>query len=188
MYKRQAHTRAAAERAAAELTARQADQPAEPPPVTAEEWLAAHDAEAKAEDPHRNITDDHDLADIADQRAQDQREVDHRKPLAQSPEPEIRDQTADHGTAESIPRDRAADEVRVPTADETAESVRRAQRALQELKHRQAAEARHAEDEAGEEVSRWHAHRELRATDHQARGGPTTQEPGHEALVLDAFV
>ena len=53
-YAHTAETRAAAERAAAELTARQADQPAEPPPVTAEEWLAAHDAEAKAEDPYRN--------------------------------------------------------------------------------------------------------------------------------------
>jgi hypothetical protein len=49
---------------------------------------------------------------------------------------------------------RDADEVRVPTADETAQSVRRARRALQELKHRQAAEARHAEDEGQEEASR----------------------------------
>ena len=78
--------------------------------------------------------------------------------------------------------------MRVPTAEETAESVRRAQRALQELKQRQAAETRHAEDEAQDEAARWHAHQELQATEHQARGGPTTQEPGHEVLVLDAFV
>ena len=188
-YAHTAETRAAAERAAAELTARQADQPAEPPPVTAEEWLAAHDAEAKAEDPYRKITDEHDLADVADQRAKDQREGGHGKPLTQSPEPDIREETAQQGTAEkSVARDRAADEVRVPTADETAESVRRAQRALQELKHRQAAEARHAEDEAREEVSRWHADQESRATDHEARSGPANHKDGHEAFVLDAFV
>ena len=84
-------------------------------------------------------------------------------------------------------RDRAADEVRVPPADETAESVRRAQRALQELKHRQAAEARHAEDDAREEVSRWHADQEPRATDHEARSGPHYKD-GPEAFVLDASV
>ena len=78
--------------------------------------------------------------------------------------------------------------MRVPTADETAESVRRAQRALQELKHRQAADARHAEDEARDEASRWHADQETRATDHEARSGPANQEDGHEAFVLDASV
>lgn len=52
-YAHTAATRAAAERAAAELTARQADQRPEPPPVTAEAWLAAHAAEVKAEDPYR---------------------------------------------------------------------------------------------------------------------------------------
>ena len=74
-YAHTAETRAAAERAAAELATRQADRPAEPPPVTAKEWLAAHDAEARAEDPHRPITDDHDLTDTADQRARDQRDA-----------------------------------------------------------------------------------------------------------------
>jgi hypothetical protein len=48
-------TRAAAERAAAELTTRQADQPPEPTPVATKEWLAAHDAEAKAEDPTERL-------------------------------------------------------------------------------------------------------------------------------------
>jgi hypothetical protein len=85
-------------------------------------------------------------------------------------------------------RDRAADEVRVPTADETAESVRRAQRALQELKNRQAAEARHAEDEAIEDISRWHADQKSRAIDHDRQRRPINQEDGHEAFVLDAFV
>jgi hypothetical protein len=84
-----------------------------------------------------------------------------------------------------VARNRAADEVRVPTAEETAESVRRAQRALQELKHREAAEARHAEEEAQEESSRWHA--DQRATDQDARGGPTNHKDRQEALALNAF-
>ena len=78
--------------------------------------------------------------------------------------------------------------MRVPTADETAESVRRAQRALQELKNRQAAEARHAEDQAVEDMSRWHADQESRTTDSDRLGRPINQEDGREAFVLDAFV
>jgi len=188
-YAHTATTRAAAERAASELTSRQADQPAEPPAITAEEWLAAHDADAKAEDPYRTITDEHDLAEIADQRVQDQRDVSRDTPLAQSPEPDIREEAAEQRTVgASITRDRAADEVRVPTAEETAESVGRAKRALQEVKQRRAAEARHAEDEARDEASRWQVDQEYRATDHEARNGKVNREDGHEAFVLDALV
>jgi hypothetical protein len=188
-YAHTAATRAAAERAAAELTARQADMRAELPPITAEEWLTAHDAEAKAEDPYRRITNEHDLADVVDRRVEDQQEVDHGKPLAQSPEPDIREATAAEGTSEKLmARNRAADEVRAPTADETAESVRRAQRALQELKHRQAADARHTEDEAREEVSRWHADQQSRTPQQRARSGPANHEEGHGGVVRDALV
>ena len=125
---------------------------------------------------------------MADQWAKDQREGGHGKALTQSPEPDIRESTAQQSTAEkAVARNRAADEVRVPTAEETADSVRRAQRALQEFKHRQAAEARHAQDEASEEVSRWQADQESRAADHEARSGPANHKDGHDALVLDAF-
>jgi hypothetical protein len=75
---------------------------------------------------------------------------------------------------EAAPRDirqEAADEparddghdpeaVRVPSADETAESVRRAQRALAELRQRQAIEEQRDADEARErddDLARWHA-------------------------------
>jgi len=81
-YAHTAQTRAAAERAAAELATRRADLSAEPPPVTARDWLAAHDAEARAEDPYRPVTGEHDLADTEDQRARDQREVRTAGPLA----------------------------------------------------------------------------------------------------------
>ena len=184
-YAHTAETRAIAERAAAELAGRQVDQIAEPPPVTAEEWLAAHNVEAKAEDAHRRINDEHDLAEIADQRTKDQNEVDHHEPLVQSPEPDIRHRTDNHRWAESMSH--ASDEVRVPTADETAESVRRAQRALLELKHRQAADARHA-DEASEQNSRCRADQESRTIDDETHSRPTNQDDGREAFVLDAFV
>ena len=190
-YAHTAATRAAAERAAAELTARQADQPSEPPTVTAEEWLAAHDAEAKAEEPYRTITDEHDLAEVADQRAQDERDVGRDKPQpVRSPESDIREEAAEKPTVEtSTTSERAADEVRVPTVDETAESVRRAQRALQELKQRQAADTRHADDEARQEASRFQADQQTsRATKHGARNGPTNGEDHDAAFVLGAAV
>jgi hypothetical protein len=51
-----------------------------------------------------------------------------------------------------------ATNVRVPSPDETAESVRRAQRALAEVKQRQVVDERRANDEArDEELTRWHA-------------------------------
>jgi hypothetical protein len=168
-YAHTAETRAAAERAAAELTARQADQRPEPPPVTAREWLEAHDAAARAEDRYRPITDDQDLTDVDQQRTRDQREAGPAQPPPESAESasrDIRQEAAEDADADKrSARDRAGDAVRVPTADETAESVRRAQRALQELKYRQADDARHAEDEARDEASRWHADPEARATD-----------------------
>jgi hypothetical protein len=168
-YAHTAETRATAERAAAELTARQADQRPEPPPVTAREWLDAHDAAARAEDPYRPITDDHDLTDVDHQRTRDQREAGPAQPPPESAESaprDIRQEAAEDTDADKrAARDHAADTVRIPTADETAESVRRAQHALQELKHRQADDARHAEDEANDEASRWHPDPETRASD-----------------------
>jgi hypothetical protein len=168
-YAHTAETRAAAERAAAELTNRQADQRPEPPPVTAEEWLAAHDAAVRVEDHYRPITDHHDLTDVAEQRTRDQREAGPAQPppgSAGSAPRDIRQEAAEETDADKrAARDRAADAVRVPTADETAESVRRAQRALHELKYRQADDARHAEDEARDEASRWQADQETRATE-----------------------
>ena len=85
-YAHTAQTRAAAERAAAELAARRANDATEPRPVTAEEWLAAHNAEARVEDPYRPVTDEHDLSDTAEQRARDQRETGPAEPSPESAE------------------------------------------------------------------------------------------------------
>ncbi len=157
-YAHTAETRAAAERAAAELAKRQVESVAEPPPITAEEWLAAHDAEALAEDAHRPITDENELAETADERAIAEREAGPMRPApegAGSMLLDVREEAAkasdgDRGT-QHVGR---TDAVRVPTADETAESVRRAQRALAELKYRRAAEASRTEDDARDEASR----------------------------------
>ena len=188
-YAHTAETRSAAERAAAELTARQVDGPAEPRLVTAREWLAAHNDEARAEDPHRTIADDHDLADPTDQRERDQRDAAAGKPPADSAEVPSRDirQKVTEGTAgeKLLADDGAVDAVRVPTADETADSVRRAQRALQELKHRQAEDARHVEGEARDEASRRHVEQQNQGVDDEMRSGRAN---GPELVALETPV
>lgn len=69
-YAHTAETRAAADRARIELSARVVDdeQTAEPA-ITAEEWLDAHRESERVEDPHRAITTEADLADQVQQRA-----------------------------------------------------------------------------------------------------------------------
>ncbi|MPY97747.1 MAG: relaxase domain-containing protein [Actinophytocola sp.] len=149
-----AATRAAAERATAELEARRVADGREEEVVTADEWLAAHDEHERAEDEHREIIDKADLADVAEQRADDTRQAEP-EPNADTAEtvvPDVRDVAADEPDRESD------DRVRVPSADETAESVEQAQRALAEMQARREAEQRRAEDEArAERIERWHA-------------------------------
>ena len=223
-YAHTAETRAAADRARAELTARQAagDLGPDEPAVTAGEWLAATDVEARAEDPHRAITAEHEVADLEAQRDNDHRDartdndadpdgtidsvrvaggrgreqgvgaidihqsgaaivepepapVDIRQQAERGPEhdrrPDAAEANAEAGadtTAAASPvsdddrrsrrsADQDEDTVRVPSSDETAESVRRAQRALAELRQREVIEARRAHDEARDaELARWH--------------------------------
>jgi hypothetical protein len=73
-YAHTAQTRAAADRATAELSARQADpRAADDRQVSPDEWLNQHQAALAAEDPHRVITGEHELTDIAETREHDQR-------------------------------------------------------------------------------------------------------------------
>jgi conjugative relaxase-like TrwC/TraI family protein len=232
-YAHTAETRAAADRARSELSARQAadDTTGIEREVTADDWLDQHRAAVEAEDPHRTITDDHDLTDLAEARENDQRTarrrdhdanvVDeaaahadrdnskHSRPAdaaslnelvedattvpadpGAAPEPDANTADVDPGAGEIAdgvparavldhepglaPRDirqeageeparddgHDPDTVRVPSTRETAESVRRAHRALAELKQRQAIDDRRAADEARErddELVRWHS-------------------------------
>ncbi|UUV34303.1 relaxase domain-containing protein [Amycolatopsis roodepoortensis] len=144
-YAHTAETRAAADRASAEISARNLDTtPA--PLVTADEWLDVHHEHMAAEDVHREVTADHDLTDVAQQRATDVDTVttpdDVEDVVAEIEVADVREVAAvEDPVAES-------DEVRVPSAEETAGAVEQAQRALKEIAARQAAEERHAEEEA----------------------------------------
>jgi len=95
-YAHTAETRAAADRALDELACRGIDPDQPDHVITAEEWLAAHTAEQLA-DPHRQITDETDLAEIVEQRATDTRAVDTAPPaeVAETNVADIRDQATD---------------------------------------------------------------------------------------------
>ena len=61
------------------------------------------------------------------------------------------------------------DTVRVPSAEQTADSVARAQRALAEIRAREAAEEREAaEQQRAEQLSRWHTQDQAAETEHAA--------------------
>ena len=152
-YAHTAATRAAADRAQAELAERRAtrgeDQAAAR--VTAEEHLAARD---QADD-HFEITDETDLADVAAQREADRRVV-GREPHRDAAETGLTDIRE---RAHRDPRRSREEQVRVPTADETTDALRRAHRALAEIRARDADDARRAADEARtEQLARWHQH------------------------------
>ncbi|GAB2635327.1 MobF family relaxase [Kribbella swartbergensis] len=210
-----AETRAAAERAEAELEARGIDNSDDGP--TPDELLDTIDTEAQAddaaqadEDQHQKVTDGHELADVAEQG-----DTDTTQPMAADVKAElVNDELPSKTAAPEIAADELpdtqivaddntaiakaagdlesrgtepladwalmdsqapadirevaageepvaeSDTPRVPSADETAEAVRRAQRALIEIQHRREAEERHAAAEAearAEELARWHA-------------------------------
>ncbi|WP_328321838.1 relaxase domain-containing protein [Kribbella sp. NBC_00382] len=74
-----------------------------------------------------------------------------------------------------------SDTPRVPSAEETAEAARRAQRALIEIQHRSTTEQHHEADEAAreEELARWH-------DDDQARASEATATASHDDTAHDA--
>lgn len=160
-----AATRAAHDRAQAELSSRGIDATHTVELVTAEEWLATHASTELTEDPHRAIVEDTDLTDapttdvepVADQPEPTVPDVDATpaEPVVESVEtglPDIREAAA----VEPAPVEE--DIVRVPSADETADTIARAQRALAEIQERHAVEEHHAtEEDRAEQLARWHA-------------------------------
>jgi hypothetical protein len=155
-------TRVAADRAQDELTNRHAGDHTHDQVVTADEWLDAHDEAMRAEDPHREITSEHDLIDhdhMADEAAH---RYDHL------PVVDLREITADE------PAQADEDLVRVPTVDETAAAVMWAHRALDEIRARNAADAGREADEARAwQSARWHSDdRAAEAEQTAERGGP----------------
>jgi hypothetical protein len=152
-YAHTAETRSAADRSAAELSARIAAGERQDELISAEEWLAENRGADLAEDPHRQVTHESDLVEVAAQREADLLSLDGHPPPADAVglDEDIRQVTA----AEPVQLDE--DKVRVPSADETADAVARAQRALAELERRRAEEQRRAAEETrATELARWH--------------------------------
>ncbi len=148
-----AMTRANADRAAHELSRRHAGDTLDERPVTAGEWLAEHQAAMRAEDPHRDVVDEHDLTRLADREDADVRAVANEPDCdaADLAGVDIREATAEQ------PAQKITAGVRVPAAKETADNVQRAQAALTELEARQADDERRAAEEArNAELARWH--------------------------------
>jgi hypothetical protein len=142
-------TRDASERAEAELAARGAamgDNADDA--VTAEDWLAAHRAEQADSDLRRPITEEHDLAEIAQQRAMDT-------------EPVLDDVAYQPETAIADVRDQTAEDVldgpgRVPESSEARRAVLRAQATLAEIEQRRSVEQQRAsEEQRVSQLQRW---------------------------------
>ncbi|PKV99594.1 conjugative relaxase-like TrwC/TraI family protein [Amycolatopsis echigonensis] len=155
-----AETRAAADRARTQLAARAADSDPEPT-VTADEWVDAHREHTIAEDAHRVVADDYDLADVVAQRDRDVADARATadadgEPVDEQPVPEtavadLRDVAAEE------PAVADSEETRVPSAAETAATIDRAQRTLREIQAREAADAaREAEEAHADELHRRH--------------------------------
>ncbi|NKQ53553.1 relaxase domain-containing protein [Amycolatopsis sp. K13G38] len=146
-----AETRAAAERARAELSARRADDEHDDEPVTAKEWLAEQKAAERAEDPHREITAEYELDDTSTDAPEHAADATDESPAAETEVTDVRE------VAESEPKQVDEDVVRTATAEETAEHVANAQRALAEIRAREQAERERAAEEArAEQLARWH--------------------------------
>ena len=173
-YAHTANTRAAEQRARDELAARGVNPDKHDEAITADQWLAAHRADQAIEDAHRPITDEHDLAEVVEVRAADQRAVEPEPSVdaAETAVADVREQAA--GEPQRAPR--AEDDwTRVPTARETADSIARARRALAELEARHAEEQHRAAEEARtEQLTRWHADDRagaVRANEHERNLG-----------------
>jgi conjugative relaxase-like TrwC/TraI family protein len=156
-YAHTANTRTAEQRARDELAARGINPDRGREATTAEDWLVAHRADQSAEDHRREITDEHDLAEVIEQRDKDLRALEPEPP-AHAAETDVVD-VREQASRESKREPRAEDDwTRVPTADEAAGSITRAQRALAELEDRGAHDQRRADEEArGRQLARWHS-------------------------------
>jgi len=162
-YAHTANTRAAEQRARHELAVRGVEVDTDQRDSTAEHWLEAHRADQAVEDQHRQITDEYDLTDLAEARDTDQRAA---EPVASddAAETDVGD-IREHAAREAKPERRdEQDWTCVPTADQAATAVSRAQRALAEVEARQAEERRReAEEDRERQTARW------RADDHAAQ-------------------
>jgi hypothetical protein len=143
-------TRAAAEDAEALLAERHAGDAEPEPVVTAEEWLAAHQAAVADDERTREITAN-DVAhdDVAKDNGRNRAEDDATN-RADPTAADLRD------VAATEPRQVQEDVVRVPSADEVSGSVARARRSLVEIAARDEADQHAADHERAAQLGRWH--------------------------------
>lgn len=180
-----ADTRAAYDRAQAELAARHAGDEATDQQVTAAEWLIVDEEAKRAEDPYREVTSEADLAD-------DELNVEDQRPVRRAGAPDLpvndtEPAWIDHNrdvreVADDEPAPADEHQVQVPTADKVAESVRRAQRALAEIAERDAVDEARVEAERHAQVTRWHDDQ----TDTDVADDSADQEPAREFDAGDA--
>lgn len=173
-YAHTAETRAGEQRARLELNGRGVDVDAPEDVVTAEQWLAAHAADAVAEDPHRVVTHA-DLVDVSAAREADVAVFADRVP--DGPETALVDIREEAATEAARPAVAEGDWTRVPTADEVADDITRAQCALLEIEQRRVVEERRDVEEArAAQLARWHA---------DDRATATTADERADAAVLE---
>ncbi|MQA16649.1 MAG: hypothetical protein GEV09_21705 [Pseudonocardiaceae bacterium] len=181
-YAATAATRDAAHRARGALETRGIDIDADDDKVTAAEWLAAHHAEQRVEDAHRVVRDETELTDggrddaaaaapdghlgadateVADTSSDVAEADDATVPVVETDVADIREVTEPDTAERADPQEPH----RVPTADESAASVARAQAALAEIEaRRQADAAREAADaeqqhtQRREQLTTWAEH------------------------------
>jgi conjugative relaxase-like TrwC/TraI family protein len=140
-----------------------------------DDWAAARRIADVADDMHREIHDDADLADVEERRGAD-RQAANPRVHPDAPETGIEDLRDEAGRKHQRGGE---DQVRVPTAAETADSVRRAHRALAEIRARDVADRRREDDDARRaQLTRWHQRdhqeraREAERDDALTRSGP----------------
>lgn len=155
-YAHTATTRDTAERAAAALNHRGVDPHDMPDRTTAEEWLAAHEAEQAADERGRPVRD----TDV----------VDEREELPSAYVDEVETNAADiRDTAEEDPTERRDPYREVADPDTTDEAVIRARDALAEIEARHRVDEAHGLDDAdAEEVAWWAQHPEDEVDDADA--------------------
>ncbi|MFE0532030.1 MobF family relaxase [Micromonospora parva] len=187
-YAETAMTRAAADRARSELVGRGRDITDEDDRTTAEEWLAAQEEAMRAEDPDRQVTAEHELADVREAREADVQWVDAqvvdvdqaaaeevRVPEQRTAEVDAPAVDAEQDQAAEVDQPEPAMPRGVPTMADTAVAVLRAQQVLAEVDDRRSAEsthdvyAREAEQRAREAA--WREDAEARTTEREATLG-----------------
>jgi hypothetical protein len=150
-YAATAATRDAATRARGALEVRGIDPDDPDERVNAAEWLAAHRAEQAAEDAHREIDEATVYDPVQDGERAPQYEAEG--PQLETAVADVRDVSQPDAAEHADPQQRH----RVPTVDETAEAVARAQAALAEIAARREADAtREAEETTRrDDLDRW---------------------------------